>query len=70
VTNNTFIFETSRNTKPKEKKVRGTWHIMSPRLKMWGGHVPRVSQQIAPMIARNKSINWNRVAGDRFSRKF
>jgi len=30
VTNITFIFETSPNTKPKEKKVGGTWHIMSP----------------------------------------
>jgi len=33
VTNITFIFETSPITKPKEKKVGGTWHIMSPRLK-------------------------------------
>jgi len=30
VTNITFIFETSPNTKPKEKKLGGTWHIMSP----------------------------------------
>jgi len=30
VTYITFIFETSPNTKPKEKKVGGTWHIMSP----------------------------------------
>jgi len=30
VTNTTFVFEISSNTKPKEKKVLGTWHIMSP----------------------------------------
>jgi len=46
---NIFIFESSPNTKPKEKKVGGTWHIMSPRLKKWGGHVSRVPHQIAPM---------------------
>jgi len=36
VTNIIFIFETSPNTKPKEKKV--------------GGHVPRVPHLIAPML--------------------
>jgi len=36
VTNITFIFETSPNAKPKEKKLRVTWHIMSPSLKKWG----------------------------------
>jgi len=29
VTNITFIYETSPNTKPKEKKVGGTWRVMS-----------------------------------------
>jgi len=27
----------------------GTWHIMTPRLKKFGGHVPRAPHQIAPM---------------------
>jgi len=36
VANITIIFETSPNTKSKEKKV--------------GGHVPRVPHQIAPML--------------------
>jgi len=45
VANITFTFETSPNTKPKEKKW-GAWHIMSPRLKKWGGNVPRVPHQI------------------------
>jgi len=49
VTNITFIFEISANTKPKEKKVGGTWHIMSPPSEKVGGHVPRVPHQIAPM---------------------
>jgi len=35
VTNVTFIFGTSPNTKPEEKKW-GTWHIISPHLKKWG----------------------------------
>jgi len=25
---------------------------MSPRLKKWGGHVPRVPHQIAPMVGK------------------
>ena len=44
--NITFIFEISPNTKPKEKKVWGHGILCPPRLKKWGGHVPR---QIAPM---------------------
>ena len=43
---NIFIFETSPNTKLKEKKVEGAWHIMSPCLKKWVGLVPH---QIVPM---------------------
>jgi len=50
VTNITFIFETPPNTKPKEKKVGGTWHIMSPRLKKWGGHVPRAPTKLRPWL--------------------
>jgi len=40
VTYITFIFETSPNTKPKEKKVGGTWHIMSPPFEKVGGTRP------------------------------
>jgi len=38
--NITFIFETSPNTKSKEKKVWGTWHIMSPPSEKVGGTRP------------------------------
>jgi len=48
VTNVIFIFATSPNTKPKEKNVGGTYY--APRLKKWGGNVPRVPYLIAPMI--------------------
>jgi len=40
VTNVTFIFETSSNTKPKDKNVGGTWHIIFPPSEKVGGHVP------------------------------
>jgi len=42
VTNITFIFETSPNAKPKDKKTRGPWHIrpISPHLKKWGDTSP------------------------------
>jgi len=30
------------------KKSGGTWHIMFPRLKKWGGHVPRVPTKLRP----------------------
>jgi len=49
VTNITFSFETSPNMKPKEKKVGVHDILCPPRLKKWGGHVPRVPHQIAPM---------------------
>jgi len=39
VTNITFVFETSPNTKPKEKKVGGDMAY----------YAPRVPHQIAPM---------------------
>jgi len=48
VTKITFIFETSPNTKPKEKKMGGHGVLCPPRLKK-GGHVPRIPHQIAPM---------------------
>jgi len=51
VTNITFIFETSPNTKPTETKVGGHGILCPPRLKNWGG-VPRVPHQIAPMYTR------------------
>jgi len=53
MTNITFTFETSTNTKPKEKKVGWTWHIISPRPKKVGGHVLRLPHQIAPMGRMN-----------------
>jgi len=48
VTNITFIFETSPNTKPKEKKVGRTWHFMSPRLKKWGDTSPVSRTKLRP----------------------
>jgi len=45
VTNITFSFETSPN-RNHTRKSGGTWHIMSPRLKKWRGHVLRVPHQI------------------------
>jgi len=42
----TFIFGTSPNTKPEE---RGHGILYPPHLKKFGGHVPRVPHQIAPM---------------------
>ena len=33
-----------------KRKSAGTWHIISPHLKKWGEHVPRVPHQIAPML--------------------
>jgi len=49
VTNIIFIFEASRNAKPKEKKVGGHGILCPPRLKKLGGHAPRVPHQIVPM---------------------
>jgi len=48
VTNITFIFETSPNTQPKEKKVGGHGILYTSHLKK-GGDVPSVPHQIAPM---------------------
>jgi len=50
VSNITFIFETSPNTRSKEKKVWGTWHVISPTPEKVGGHVSRVPHQIAPIV--------------------
>jgi len=49
VTNVIFSFETSPNTNPKRKMWEGHVTLCLPRLKKWGGHVPRVPHQIAPM---------------------
>jgi len=49
VTSITFLFETSRNRKPREKSG-GAWDIMSPPSEKVGGHVPRVPHEIAPMV--------------------
>jgi len=48
VTNITFIFETSPNTKPKEKKVWGHGMLYTSNWKS-GGHITRVPHQNAPM---------------------
>ena len=32
-----------------KKKTRGTWHIISPRLKKWGEDVSRVTHHVVPM---------------------
>jgi len=40
VTNITFIFETSPNRKPKEKKVGGHGILCPPSLKKWGDTSP------------------------------
>jgi len=59
----TFIFETSPNTKPKEKKVGGHGILCLPRLKNLRGHVPRVPHQIVPMISTTSEVegcNWRR----------
>jgi len=63
MTNITFIFETSPNTKPKEwgdiayyEKWKGHSILCPPRLKKWGGHVPLVPNQIAPMVRGLNSI--------------
>jgi len=40
VTNITFIFETSPNTKRKEKKWGDMAYYVPPRLKKWGGTSP------------------------------
>jgi len=50
VTNITFIFETSPNTKRKEKKVGGTWHIMPPSLKKWGDTYPVSPTKLRPCV--------------------
>jgi len=34
------MFETSLNTKPKEKKVEGTWYIVSPPCEKVGDTSP------------------------------
>jgi len=60
VTNITFIFKTPPITKLKEKKVGGHGILCPTRLKKWGGHVPRIPQQIAPMAKVGPTL---RLAG-------
>jgi len=48
VTNTTFIFETSPNTKPKKKKVGGMAYYI-PQSEKVDGHVHSVPHQIASM---------------------
>ena len=57
--NVTFIFGTSPNAKPEEKKVWGHGILYTPQLQKRGGHVSRVSHQIAPMIWREKLFTQN-----------
>jgi len=49
VTNIPFIFETSPNTKPKEKKSGGDMAYYVPPSEKVRGHVPPVPHQIVPM---------------------
>jgi len=56
VSNITFIFDTSPNTKPKEKKVGGTWHIMSPPSETVVGHVPVSPTKLCPWF--NMQCNY------------
>jgi len=56
VTNITFIFEISPNTKPQEKKVGGHGILCPPVGKSGGGHVPRVPHQIAPTLDILKGV--------------
>jgi len=48
MTNITFIFEISPNTKPKEQKVGGHGILCSPRMKKWGDTSP-----VSPTILRS-----------------
>jgi len=49
VANVTFVFGTSPNTKPEEKKW-GDIAYYAPLPEKVGGHVPRVPHQIGPML--------------------
>jgi len=48
VTNITFIFETSPNTQPKEKKVGGHGIFCPTRLKKWGDTSPASPNKLRP----------------------
>jgi len=52
VANVSFIFGTSQNIKPEEKKWRDVAYYI-PNLKNWGGTLPRIPHQITPMVPRN-----------------
>jgi len=60
---NNFIFESSPNPKPKDKKVGGHCILCPPPPEKVGEHVPRVPHQIAPMsghtkISQHKVQTW------------
>jgi len=50
VTNVNCIFGTSPDTKPKDKNVEGTWHIISPLSEKAGGTRLPCFHLIAPMM--------------------
>jgi len=52
ITNSTFIFETSPNTKPKKKKVGGYGILSPPHLKKWGTR--------SPCAPPNCAHDWNK----------
>jgi len=55
VTNITFVFETTPNTKSKEKKV-GVHGILCPLiLKKWGGTFPESPTKLHPCINQSCS---------------
>ena len=53
VTNTTFIFETSPNAKPKEKKVGGHGILCPPRLEKWGDTSPVSPTKLCPWLKLN-----------------
>jgi len=53
VTNVTFVYETSSNTKPKEENVGGHGILYPHGLKKWGGHVPGALHLIASIHTTN-----------------
>ena len=53
VTNTTFIFETSPNAKPKEKKVGGHGILCPPRLEKWVDTSPVSPTKLCPWLKLN-----------------
>jgi len=50
VTKVTFIFETSLNTKPEEKKVWETWSTISLLFEKVGGHISLPPTKLRPWL--------------------